>query len=160
MKISLSSAKELNAIYFGPVLSGYEFADIKKQGKITQILSAIRSYDGLKATKDFFRLTRGTTCEVYPFWPRAALGTQPAPHSDVGSVAPEAGKKTLRKSAFSYSGNRPYLDNFMPKASQYLKKIKKCRKILLNYLRCCLFSCIISIYSFVWGVIVWKMAAS
>ncbi|MCL2279393.1 MAG: hypothetical protein FWC20_08330 [Oscillospiraceae bacterium] len=73
LQFELSSNSKLNAVYFGLVLSGYEFATINKQKNIFDITKRIESYSALDRTKDFFRFARGNTCEVYPFWPRVAL---------------------------------------------------------------------------------------
>lgn len=65
--------KKLNAIYFGLSLSEYEYATINKSGDISELQSKIRKCNNLDSTRDFFQMARGCTCEVYPFWPRAAL---------------------------------------------------------------------------------------
>ena len=73
MTIELSSKKELDAIYFGLVLSGYEYATINKPNNIAEITQKIMNYKALGEVRDFFAMARVKTCEVYPFWPRAAL---------------------------------------------------------------------------------------
>ena len=73
VKITISSNVDINAIYFGIALSGYEYADIDKSDDITKWLHQIRRYPGLDEAKRYFSGARQSTCAVYPFWPRVAL---------------------------------------------------------------------------------------
>jgi len=73
LRIITSSNTDINAVYFGIALSGYEYADIDKSDDIIEMLQQIRSYSGLDEAKQYFSNTRQPLCEVYPFWPRAAL---------------------------------------------------------------------------------------
>lgn len=73
LNFNISSKRELNAIYFGLLLSGYEYAAINKPKEINDIIHKIENYNALNNTRDFFSLAKSNTCEVYPFWPRAAL---------------------------------------------------------------------------------------
>ena len=72
-QITISSNVDINAIYFGITLSGYEYADIDKSDDITKRLQQIRHYSGLDEAKEYFSRARQSTCVVYPFWPRVAL---------------------------------------------------------------------------------------
>ena len=73
MQVIISSNTDINAVYFGIALSGYEYADIDKSDDIIEMLQQIRSHSGLDEAKQYFSNTRQTICGVYPFWPRAAL---------------------------------------------------------------------------------------
>jgi len=73
VQIITSSNIDINAIYFGIALSGYEYADIDKSDDITKWLEQIRRYSSLDEAKRYFSSARQSTCAAYPFWPRAAL---------------------------------------------------------------------------------------
>jgi len=71
--IDLAPCSELNAIYFGLSLSKYEYATINKHDDIDEMQRRIGECRELDNAMKFFRMARGDTCEVYPFWPRVAL---------------------------------------------------------------------------------------
>ena len=73
LNINISSNNYINAIYFGLVISGYEYSDINKSDAIIELSSQIKNYSGLDSIKQYFGFARQKTCEPYPFWPRAAL---------------------------------------------------------------------------------------
>ncbi|MCL2407560.1 MAG: hypothetical protein FWC95_06485 [Defluviitaleaceae bacterium] len=75
IRIEISTKIEFNAIYFGLCLGKYEFACINKTDEIVGLQRSIEDYGeaNLGAVKEFFRYARGITCDVYPFWPCAAL---------------------------------------------------------------------------------------
>ena len=73
LNISISSDSCINAIYFGLMLSGYEYSDMGKPDAALELSSQIRSHPGLDNAKRYFKHARQRTCEPYPFWPRAAL---------------------------------------------------------------------------------------
>ena len=73
LDINVASNTGINAIYFGLVLSGYEFACINKPASAITLINQIQNYTGLAGARRYFGYTRQQSCEVYPFWPRAAL---------------------------------------------------------------------------------------
>jgi hypothetical protein len=73
LKTEMVSNLEINAIYFGLILSGYEYSSIEKSSNVLSIINDIITYPGLDDIKQYFARTRQKTCEAYPFWPRAAL---------------------------------------------------------------------------------------
>jgi len=73
INIQISSNTMINAIYFGLALTGYEYGYINKPDNVADMLKQTESYAGLNDVKEFFTAARQNTCEVYPFWPRAAL---------------------------------------------------------------------------------------
>lgn len=73
LSIEIKSNTEINAIYFGVALSGYEYSDISKSAYIIELAERVKNYQGLSDAKSFFSNARQNSCDVYPFWPRAAL---------------------------------------------------------------------------------------
>ncbi|MCL1995922.1 MAG: hypothetical protein FWG63_06940 [Defluviitaleaceae bacterium] len=76
LDINISSNSIINAIYFGLIISGYEYSDINKSETTIALCNQVRNYsrlDGLDDLKRYFGCARQNTCEPYPFWPRAAL---------------------------------------------------------------------------------------
>lgn len=67
MKISTNEA--IAAIYYALLQGGYEYTSLERDAAHTAAL--VQFAHG--APHPFFAKTRQTTCEVYPFWPRAAL---------------------------------------------------------------------------------------
>ena len=71
--IDFLSDKNINAIYFGLVASGYECSDIEKPKAVIELSRQIRNCSGLGDVKKYFKSARQKTCAPYPFWPRVAL---------------------------------------------------------------------------------------
>lgn len=63
----------INAIYFGLISAGYNYADIEKTDEIIRLIKIIREKQSSKAANDFFSKAYQYTCRAYPYWPRAAL---------------------------------------------------------------------------------------
>lgn len=64
------SIPAISAIYFGLLTSGYDYAQL---GREAAHAAALRPFQAAMEPLPFFAQTRQTTCEVYPYWPRAAL---------------------------------------------------------------------------------------
>ena len=73
LSIEIVSNTEINAVYFGLALSGYEYSDINKSAFVIEMADRIKNYSGLDDVRRYFGDARQKTCDVYPFWPRAAL---------------------------------------------------------------------------------------
>lgn len=69
-KIIISSIPEISAIYFALLQSGYDYYAI---GRNRDHGAAIQEYIGITKVWSFFAGVKQDTCEVYPFWPRAAI---------------------------------------------------------------------------------------
>lgn len=67
--LKITSISEISAIYFALLQCGYDFYSIERSPEHT---AAIRSFTGC-AVPEFFSGVRQNTCEVYPYWPRAAM---------------------------------------------------------------------------------------
>ena len=61
----------ISAIYFAMLQAGYDFYALGKDEALTRQLEAFRGA-GCDLCQPFFREARQASCEVYPFWPRAA----------------------------------------------------------------------------------------
>lgn len=69
-QIRLSSITAISAIYFALLQYGYEyFAPERSQSHIT----CIRHFAGANDIPSFFAGVKQDTCDVYPYWPRAAI---------------------------------------------------------------------------------------
>ena len=61
---------EISAIYFALLQCGYDYYTIERsQGHIDRI----RNFIGVDDVPPFFSETKQSTCQVYPYWPRAAI---------------------------------------------------------------------------------------
>lgn len=69
-KITISNIPEISAIYFALLQSGYDYYAM---GRSRDHGSAIQEYIGITKVPSFFAGVKQDTCEVYPFWPRAAI---------------------------------------------------------------------------------------
>ncbi|MBQ3484013.1 MAG: hypothetical protein IJA77_00755 [Clostridia bacterium] len=67
MKISTNEA--ISAIYYALWQCGYDYAHIERNGAHMDALAAFVA----EKAHPFFAGARQNTCEVYPYWPRAAL---------------------------------------------------------------------------------------
>ncbi len=69
-KTKISSIPTISAIYYALLQCGYDFFSIGRGNEHTDTL---RKFAMPQCAPSFFSDTRQTTCEVYPYWPRAAL---------------------------------------------------------------------------------------
>ena len=68
--ISISSIPAISAIYFSLLQCGYDYYSLGRSPEHSKI---IQSFVGCQAPLKFFRDVKQHTCEVYPYWPRAAI---------------------------------------------------------------------------------------
>ena len=70
MMTAISSIPELSAIYFALLQSGYNYYSM---GRSREHGAEIQEYIGITKVPSFFAGVKQDTCEVYPYWPRAAI---------------------------------------------------------------------------------------
>lgn len=68
--LAISNIPEISAIYFALLQHGYDYYAIEQS---IEHGNAIRGFIGTDVVPSFFSLVRQSTCEVYPYWPRAAM---------------------------------------------------------------------------------------
>ena len=66
----ISSIPEISAIYFALLQCGYDFFSIKRS---CEHINQIQGFAVAESGPAFFSGVRQNTCEVYPYWPRAAI---------------------------------------------------------------------------------------
>ena len=69
----ISNVPAISAIYFSLLQCKYDFYSIKRD---TSLVNKLRSFIGSDCSEseyNFFSDVRQNTCEVYPYWPRAAM---------------------------------------------------------------------------------------
>ncbi len=69
-KITISSIPEISAIYFALLQSEYDYYAM---GRYWDHCNEIQGYIGITQVPSFFAAVKQDTCEVYPYWPRAAI---------------------------------------------------------------------------------------
>ena len=69
-QITITNIPEISAIYFALLQCGYDFYTIERS---REHKNRILSFVGMNDVPTFFSGTRQDTCEVYPYWPRAAI---------------------------------------------------------------------------------------
>lgn len=69
-QITISNIPEISAIYFALLQSGYDYYAM---GRSQDHISCIHEYIGAENVAHFFTGVEQNTCEVYPYWPRAAI---------------------------------------------------------------------------------------
>ena len=69
-QITISNIPEISAIYFALLQSGYDYYTMERS---QNHISYIQEYIGAENTTLFFAGVKQNTCEVYPYWPRAAI---------------------------------------------------------------------------------------
>ncbi len=69
-RISIAGRAEISAIYFALLKCGYDFYALGREAGLAVRIGEFRGRDDFGIP--FFRGVRGRTCEVYPYWPRAA----------------------------------------------------------------------------------------
>ncbi|MEN6637363.1 MAG: hypothetical protein ABFC56_16050 [Clostridiaceae bacterium] len=70
--LSISSKAEISAIYFALLQCGYDFYALEKDAALVTILESFREEENTNQ-HSFFSEIRQKTCQVYPYWPRAAI---------------------------------------------------------------------------------------
>lgn len=68
--IVISNITNISAIYFGLLQSGYDYYSI---GRNAEYIEAIQRWQDNRLCPEFFFKVKQNTCEVYPYWPRAAI---------------------------------------------------------------------------------------
>lgn len=68
--ISITNIPEISAIYFALLQSGYDFFSAARDTKHVQ---TIQNFAASTTISRFFFDVKQNTCEVYPYWPRAAI---------------------------------------------------------------------------------------
>ena len=69
-QITISNIPEISAIYFALLQSGYDYYAMERN---QDHISYIQKYIDADNSTPFFADVKQNTCEVYPYWPRAAL---------------------------------------------------------------------------------------
>lgn len=69
-QITISNTPEISAIYFALLQCGYDYYAVDRSQEHN---SYIQGYIGLEDIPPFFAGVKQDTCEVYPYWPRAAV---------------------------------------------------------------------------------------
>lgn len=69
-KIEISNIPAISAIYFALLQCGYDYYSFERS---TEHISAIKTFYPSGTSSQFFAETKQVTCDVYPFWPRAAM---------------------------------------------------------------------------------------
>ena len=69
-RIIISHIPKISAIYFALLQWGYDYHSV---GRNEEHIEALRQYLDDKMQLEFFSKVRQAFCEVYPYWPRAAL---------------------------------------------------------------------------------------
>ena len=68
--VSITNIPKISAIYFALLQYGYDFFQLQRD---TKHVRAIQSFATTAKLSQFFFDVRQNTCEVYPYWPRAAI---------------------------------------------------------------------------------------
>lgn len=68
--LALRAIPEISAIYFALLQSGYEYHTL---GRSEAHASLLAPFVGVSEVPSFFTAVRQTSCEPYPYWPRAAV---------------------------------------------------------------------------------------
>lgn len=69
-KLTISNNPEISAIYFALLQSGYDYYAL---GRSLDHCNEIQEYIDTTKVPSFFAGVKQDTCEVYPYWPRAAI---------------------------------------------------------------------------------------
>ena len=69
-KIEISSIPAISAIYFALLQCGYDYYSFERSAEHTNAIKMFRETDTVLG---FFSETKQNTCDVYPYWPRAAM---------------------------------------------------------------------------------------
>lgn len=71
-KLTISSRPEISAIYFALLQCGYDCYALEKEPELVSKLESFRE-EQMNPHVSFFSEIRQNSCEVYPYWPRAAV---------------------------------------------------------------------------------------
>ena len=69
-QITITNIPEISAIYFALLQCGYSYYTIERSQKHN---ARIRSFIRAEGVPSFFSRIKQNTCQVYPYWPRAAI---------------------------------------------------------------------------------------
>lgn len=69
-QVSISNIPEISAIYFALLQCGYEYYTAERD---SNHIDSIKTFYDPKNDSSFFAEVKQDTCEVYPYWPRAAI---------------------------------------------------------------------------------------
>lgn len=69
-QIKISNIPEFSAIYYAMLQYGYDYYSVERS---LEHINIIKKFIGQKGIPNFFSDVRQNTCEVYPYWPRAAI---------------------------------------------------------------------------------------
>jgi len=70
--ISVINIPEISAIYFALLQCGYDYYAVKKDATLVKTIEKFHCAKGVFGDT-FFSEVKQNTCEVYPYWPRAAV---------------------------------------------------------------------------------------
>ena len=120
MKISTNEA--ISAIYYALWQGGYEYAHLERSEAHMAALAAFST----EQQHPYFAKTRQNTCEVYPYWPRAALLELASFHVQDGALTAYDGLKRKILSAPNLAAHERDADLFawledFPAALQEIK---------------------------------------
>jgi len=71
-KLVISNKPEISAIYFALLQCGYDYYALEKKPELVSKLESFRE-EQTSSHLSFFTEIRQNSCEVYPYWPRAAV---------------------------------------------------------------------------------------
>lgn len=69
-QIIVTNIPEISAIYFSLLQCGYDFYKIERE---PEQVAKVENFLESDSETNFFSKVKQDTCEVYPYWPRAAL---------------------------------------------------------------------------------------
>lgn len=69
-QIKITHIPEISAIYFALLQCGYDYYAIERS---RDQIESIQKFIGVEDVPSFFSGIRQNTCQVYPYWPRAAI---------------------------------------------------------------------------------------
>lgn len=70
--ISIDSIPKISAIYYALLQCGYDYYAVGKDKSLAARIETFRKAEE-HSVPDFFHQVRQRTCDIYPYWPRAAL---------------------------------------------------------------------------------------
>ena len=68
--LAISNIPEISAIYFALLQCGYDYYTIERSQKH---IDCVKNFANVETVPSFFFGVKQNTCEVYPYWPRAAM---------------------------------------------------------------------------------------
>lgn len=70
LELKITNIPEISAIYYALLQCGYEYYPIEREN---EHIDVIRRFVLAHCVPNFFKNTKQTTCDVYSYWPRAAI---------------------------------------------------------------------------------------